>query len=163
MTDQPLADWSDWLTQHGPALILLARQYVPSHADAEDVVHEAFLAFWRSPQSVADRTAYLYSCVRNTALNWLRTRKRRLVREVATAQRESLDWFTTHMLQTDMLELLAALPVEQREVVVMKIWGRLTFPQIGESLGLSANTAASRYRYALDKLRTQLAMETSHE
>jgi RNA polymerase sigma-70 factor (ECF subfamily) len=62
-----------------------------------------------------------------------------------------------------MLELLTALPVEQREVVVMKIWGRLTFPQMGEALGISANTAASRYRYALEKLRTQLSMETSHE
>ena len=54
---------------------------------------------------------------------------------------------------------LGELPDEQREVVVMKIWGRLSFPQIAEALEISPNTAASRYRYALAKLREQLAGE----
>jgi RNA polymerase sigma-70 factor (ECF subfamily) len=54
---------------------------------------------------------------------------------------------------------LGHLPQEQREVLVMKIWGGLSFPQIAEALQLSANTAASRYRYALAKLREQLAEE----
>ena len=51
---------------------------------------------------------------------------------------------------------LLALPPEQREVISLKIDGELTFAQIGEVLGMSMNTAASRYRYALDKLRTTL-------
>ena len=45
----------------------------------------------------------------------------------------------------------------------MKVWGGLTFPQIADALGVPANTAASRYRYALARLRQQLAEESVHE
>jgi RNA polymerase sigma-70 factor (ECF subfamily) len=54
------------------------------------------------------------------------------------------------------------LPSEQREVVVLKIWGGLTFAQIAEQLELSAHTAASRYRYALSKLRESLKGVENH-
>ena len=54
---------------------------------------------------------------------------------------------------------LRELPEEQREVLVMKIWGGLTFAQVGEALAISANTAGSRYRYALERLREALAEE----
>ena len=56
-------------------------------------------------------------------------------------------------------EALGSLPHEQREVVIMKLWGNLSFAQIGEALSVPANTAASRYRYALEKLRHPLAQE----
>ena len=52
---------------------------------------------------------------------------------------------------------LAGLPVEQREVVVLKIYEGFTFAQIGELTEVSPNTAASRYRYALAKLEEKLA------
>jgi len=159
--EQPQAGWSDWLQQHGPALLLLCKQYGAGLADAEDIVHDAFLAFWKMQHRVDDPTAYLFSCVRNRALNWVRSRRRRLLREQSQAQAESQKWFTT---QNDELQReLKALPAEQREVLVLKIWGRLTFPQIGETLGISANTAASRYRYALEKLRASLSMEITHD
>ena len=48
---------------------------------------------------------------------------------------------------------LASLPDEQREVVVLKIWGQLTFEEAAAVIGVSPNTAASRYRYALEKLK----------
>jgi RNA polymerase sigma-70 factor, ECF subfamily len=48
------------------------------------------------------------------------------------------------------------LPRDQREVLVMKIWNELTFAEIGETLGISQNTAASRYRYALASLKKVL-------
>jgi RNA polymerase sigma-70 factor (ECF subfamily) len=51
---------------------------------------------------------------------------------------------------------LNALPPEQKAVVVLKVWEEMTFAQIAEVLDISVNTAASRYRYALDKLRVQL-------
>jgi RNA polymerase sigma-70 factor, ECF subfamily len=57
---------------------------------------------------------------------------------------------------------LSELPDDQREVVVMHVWGELTFSEIAELLGVSSNTAASRYRYALAKLRgSMLAKENS--
>jgi RNA polymerase sigma-70 factor (ECF subfamily) len=58
---------------------------------------------------------------------------------------------------------LGRLPEEQREVLVMKIWGGLSFPQIAEALRISANTVASRYRYALAKLREQLTKAPIHD
>jgi RNA polymerase sigma-70 factor (ECF subfamily) len=48
---------------------------------------------------------------------------------------------------------LASLPLEQREVITLKIDGGLTFAQIAEILHVNPNTAASRYRYAMEKLR----------
>jgi len=51
---------------------------------------------------------------------------------------------------------LAELPAEQRAVVHLKLWEGLTFEQIAEALGIPPNTAASRYRYGLDKLRERL-------
>jgi RNA polymerase sigma-70 factor (ECF subfamily) len=45
------------------------------------------------------------------------------------------------------------LPDDQRQVVVLHVWGELTFLQTAEVLGISSNTAASPYRYALTRLR----------
>ncbi|HUS80070.1 MAG TPA: sigma-70 family RNA polymerase sigma factor [Armatimonadota bacterium] len=56
-------------------------------------------------------------------------------------------------------DALGRLPVQQREVVVLKVWHGLTFDEIGRALGISPNTAASRYRYAIQKLRRELGDE----
>jgi RNA polymerase sigma-70 factor (ECF subfamily) len=157
--------WSTWLDRHGAALLLLARQYVPSRADAEDVVQEAFVRFWRSRDRASGRepAAYLYACIKNCALDWRRGRKRRARREEAAARSETETLFTGPLEQSErrmaMEAALLRLPQEQREVLVMKIWGGLSFPQIAAALQVPANTAASRYRYALAKLHKLLAEE----
>ena len=51
--------------------------------------------------------------------------------------------------------LLARLPEEQREVIMLKVYAGLTFKEIAETLELSANTVASRYRYAIERLREE--------
>ena len=157
-------DWSGWLDRHGPALLLLARQWAPSHADAEDVVQEAFVRFWRSRDRARDPLAYLFACVKSSARDWVRGESRRERREIAASVPEVEPAFAGPAEQAErrgaVEGALRELPEEQREVLVMKIWGELTFPQIGEALGIPANTAASRYRYALDKLRERLAEES---
>src|SRR5258707_15698558 len=85
MADEP-DDWAAWLDRHGAALVLLARQRVASRADAEDVVQEAFVRFWRSRHRAADPTAYLYTCVQHCALNWQRGRQRRSRRAAGAAR-----------------------------------------------------------------------------
>jgi RNA polymerase sigma-70 factor (ECF subfamily) len=156
--------WNLWLDRHGAALLLLARQWVPSRADAEDVVQEAFIRFWRSRQRVTDPAAYLYSCVKSCALDRQRGRSRQQRREEAAARPEAETWFAGPLEQEErraaVETALANLPESQREVLVMKTWGSLSFAQIAEALGISANTAASRYRYALARLRKQLAEES---
>jgi RNA polymerase sigma-70 factor (ECF subfamily) len=161
-------DWSTWFRRHGPAMLLLARQWTHTTADAEDVVQDAFLRFWRSRHRAEDPGAYLYACVRHSASDLRRGRLRRTTRERLAASPESTPgWFATDdAAPAEERERAAridhhlnALPREQREIVVLKVWGRLSFAQVATALAISPNTAASRYRYALEKLRSELAEE----
>ena len=160
----PTDDWASWLDRHGPALVLLARAWVPTRADAEDVVQEAFVRFWRSRDRAADPTAYLFGCVKRCALDWVRARGRQTRREAAVAKPEGEPLFDGPLEQAERRAAVAAaldtLPETQREVLVMKVWGNLSFPQIAAALGIPADTAASRFRYALAKLRERLAEES---
>ena len=61
------------------------------------------------------------------------------------------------------MRCLAELPVEQREVIVLKIWHRLTFEEIGGLLEISPNTAAGRYRYGLQKIKYKLEKANDYE
>jgi RNA polymerase sigma-70 factor (ECF subfamily) len=157
-------DWANWLDRHGPALVLFARAWVPSRADAEDVIQEAFVRFWRARHRADDPTAYLFACVKRCALNWVRARGRRDRREAAAARPESESLFDGPVEQAERRAAVAAaldaLPAAQREVLVMKIWGGLTFPQVAAVLGIPPDTAASRFRYALSKLRELLTEES---
>jgi RNA polymerase sigma-70 factor (ECF subfamily) len=157
-------DWTAWLREHGAALLLFARQWVPGQPDAEDVVQEAFVRFWRSRERVADPAAYLFTCVKRCALEWLRGRQRRWRREEAAARPEASEpLFATALVQDERRAAVEAalrrLPEAQREVLVLKVWGELSFPQIAATLDIPTNTAASRYRYALARLREELAEE----
>jgi RNA polymerase sigma-70 factor (ECF subfamily) len=156
-------DWKVSFSELAPGLVLFARQFVRTSADAEDIVQDAFVRFWRKEHSIENR-ALLYATVRSVALDLLRRDTRRARREANSA----LDVEQTTAPQFDFddgsqQELAAAvdlLPVEQREVLVMKIWNELTFAEIGHALGISQNTAASRYRYALAALKKNFV---SHE
>ncbi|MBW8883843.1 MAG: sigma-70 family RNA polymerase sigma factor [Planctomycetia bacterium] len=156
-------DWQTWLDRHGAALVLLARQIVSSRADAEDVVQDAFIRFWRSRSAVADPVAYLFACVKHCALDWQRGRRRQARREEQAARPEAEPMFMgaleSNERQSAIEGALRELPGEQAEVLILKIWGELTFPQIAEALDIPPNTAASRYRYAIAKLREMLAEE----
>jgi RNA polymerase sigma-70 factor (ECF subfamily) len=163
--------WDAWLADHGPALLLLARQWTDCRASAEDLVQEAFVRFWRTRDRAADPVAYLFGCLRGCGLERLRGERRRRDREASVAlppdaPDEDTCFRPSAIMERDerqrlVEEALRGLPPEQREVVTMKLWGRLSFPQIAAAVGIPADTAASRYRYALAKLREQLAEEPS--
>src|SRR5689334_8970497 len=135
----PGDDWQTWFDRHGAALVLLARQFVNSHSDAEDIVQEAFVRFWRSRERVAEPAAFVFACVRRCALDWQRSRRRQDKREEQAARPESL--FVALNEQDERHAAIEAalreLPLEQAEVVVMKIWGRLSFPQIAQAIDVS--------------------------
>ena len=148
--------WKVSFVELGPGLVLFARQFVRQLPDAEDIVQEAFVRFWRKQHSIENR-GLLYATVRSVALDLLRRDARRARREANA----SLEMEQTTAPQFDFDDgsqraLAAAidlLPVEQREVLVMKIWSELTFAEIASALSISQNTAASRYRYALAALK----------
>jgi RNA polymerase sigma-70 factor (ECF subfamily) len=107
----------------------------------------------------ADTKAYLFASVRNAALNEGKLRERTVPLDCDSA------WFDPpdrdYMREQNLRRALGALPDDQREVIVLHIWGELTFSQISELLTISSNTAASRYRYALAKLRDSIFAKES--
>jgi RNA polymerase sigma-70 factor, ECF subfamily len=157
--ERTLEDWKTCFTQLGPALLLFARRWTNSRADAEDIVQEAFIRLWRRQHSIENR-ALLYATVRSTALDRLRSDQRRARREAVVAQDGAGHFEPEFAALDEGQQLLAAaverLPNEQREVVILKIWNELTFAEIGNILEISQNTAASRYRYALGALKKTL-------
>lgn len=156
----PAESWRQCLRLHGAALLLFARQWSTTQADAEDAMQNGFVKFWKTRDRARDPLAYLYACVRSAAMDLGRGRRRRSLNEQAAARPES-SLFDPPLERTERQALiesaLAQLPGDQREVVVMKIWGGLTFAQIAATLRIPLNTAASRYRYALARLGTELA------
>lgn len=151
--------WKTVFSQLAPGLVLFARQWVRTPADAEDIVQEAFVKFWRRNHQIDDR-ALLYATVRSTALDLIRRDSRRARRESAVlgdAEQTIEPQFEAGDDSQYALALaMEHLPHEQREVLVMKIWNELTFAEIAQALEISQNTAASRYRYALAALKKEL-------
>jgi len=139
--------------QHGSALLLFAIAITGERSRAQDVVHHVFLNLIEKGGlgRAADKKAYLFASVRNAALNEGKLRGRTVPLDCDSA------WFDPpdrdFMGEQNLRRALCALPDDQREVIVLHIWGELTFSQISQLLSISSNTAASRYRYALAKLR----------
>lgn len=162
-TDSPDAAWQTWFNDHGGRLLLCARQWARSAADAEDLVQDAFVRFWRHQRHLpGEPFALVLTSLRRAALDRDRAAGRRTEREIAAVDQP---WFApapsaaaiAGEVQSELESAVRSLPDEQREVLVLKIWGELTFAEIGAQLDLSPHTAASRYRYALAALRQSLA------
>ena len=136
-------------------LILYGRALGLSHGEAEDVLQETFLALLQMEEPPAKAQHYCVRSFRNRALNHRRTLWRRLTREW-----ESLRWFEKDTDETPAeraaMRCLAELPVEQREAIVLKVWHGCTFEEIGGLQDISPNTAAARYRYGLQKIKSKL-------
>jgi RNA polymerase sigma-70 factor (ECF subfamily) len=99
--------------------------------------------------------AYLCRAIRNAVLNHRRTRSREVkLDEHSTGWLEAPRGFEEMGLAIE--KALQCLPEEQREVVVLRVWGQLSFHEIAETLEAPPNTVASRYRYGLAKLRNIL-------
>lgn len=158
-------DGSDWAArlydERAAQLILYGRALGLGHAESEDLVHDAFKALMDLSEVPRQPQHYLVRTFRNRAMNHRRGLFRRLMREL-----ESARWFEREPAETPAetaaMKALTQLPADQREVIILKVWHAMTFETIGELLEISPNTAAGRYRYGLQKLRSRL-MEDSHE
>ena len=128
------------------------------HHCAEDVLQEVFMRLLRvarrDPAALQNRL-YVLRVGRNEAYRALKKGRRRI---------QGTDGLLTFAdphtgLESDRLaieEVLAGLPAEQREALQMKVYMSMTFEEIAELTGVSPNTAASRYRYAIEKMRSRL-------
>ena len=165
----PPASWQSWFRTHGSRLLLFARQQTRTSEDAEDVLQEAMVRLWKS--GMTDQTdagtepclAGAFTQIRRAAVDQARRNIRRANRENRAMELDGTTdavWFQDSLEQDERSQQIEAaiqsLPDYYKEVIILKIWGELTFEQIAETLDIPMNTAASRYRYALEKLRRTL-------
>lgn len=124
---------------------------------AEDAIQQVFVALLRHTGAIDNEAHYLRRAVRNECYSMLRGRTRRAEE---TLTRPLLEPATT--ADVDPAEQLALegairqLPPEQREVVHLHVFEGWTFQEVADTCGESINTIASRYRYALARLRETL-------
>jgi RNA polymerase sigma-70 factor (ECF subfamily) len=144
-------DFAMLLDRHGPPLMLYARQWCDT---PEDVVQDAFLKLVAQRRPPREVVPWLYQVVRNRAIDATRGAARRQRREAAVRPAR---WFVEPEL--DGLDAAAAvaaletLPMEQREAIVARLWGGLSFEQIAELTGCSASSAFRRFSAGIESLR----------
>jgi RNA polymerase sigma-70 factor (ECF subfamily) len=150
-------DFARLVDIHAAPLVLYARQWCDT---PEDVVQEAFLKLVRQARPPEDAVAWLYRVARNGALDAAKRARRRRRREQAAARPPP--WFVepeVDGLDADaVVDALRRLPADQREVIVARQWGGLSFEQIGAVAGCSASTAFRRYTAGVDELRRRLGV-----
>jgi RNA polymerase sigma-70 factor (ECF subfamily) len=149
---------------HAPSLFAFLLNLTHSEADTRDLLQDLFVKLARQPEllhEVRQERSFLLRLVHNAAIDLMRRRVSRQAHydqwaaNTVTALAPATDADEQAFRQA-LTEALAGLPLDQRAVVHLKLWEGLTFEVIAEALEISANTAASRYRYGLDKLRQRL-------
>ena len=159
------AEWRDWLDQNASRLLAYARARCASAEEAEDLLQEALIKLWNYQEERDFRPPDLplaFSVMRFLGLDHNRRKGRRERRnhKIIEFQKGQDHWLDPAVEDEEEAALLRdqveSLPDKLREVLVLKLWGGLTFAEIGELLSISHNTAASRYRYALEQLQKEL-------
>ena len=149
---------------HGQALFAFLLNFTRNEADTRDVLQEVFIKLARQPElldGVREERAFLLRLSHNAAIDLIRRRGTREKNHEQLAA-ESANVFAPasdpdeQSFREALALALGELPPDQRAVVHLKLWERLTFEAIAEALDIPLNTAASRYRYGLDKLRERL-------
>lgn len=147
-----------WFDQHASCMVLYARQWLEPDS-AEDVVQEVFIKMASLGYIPDQPKSWLFAAVRNKALTMLRSKSRRRRHErlrAAAAPR----WFAPQAdVRIDAATAEAALrelPLEQREVIVLRIWAGMPFREIAAITSASISTLHSRYQAGLTAVRQKL-------
>ncbi len=150
--------------EHAQALFAFLLNFTRDENDTRDVLQEIFIKLARQPDLLAtarDERAFLLRLAHNAAIDQMRRR--------GTRDRHHEQFGAEHFsafaptsdpdeaaFRTELADALGELPADQRAVVHLKLWTGLTFEEIAAALEIPLNTAASRYRYGLDKMRARL-------
>lgn len=147
---------------HASGLFHYLATITKTETDARDLLQELFVKLAKGDGARArNEKAFLYRMAHNVAIDWLRRRRtrqdseERLQKELESTRQDATDPDTA-LLARGFEEAMKTLPDEQRTVAQLKLWDGLTFEEIAEAQGIPLNTAASRYRYAIEKLRSLL-------
>ena len=147
--------------RHGEGLYRYLLYKLGSAEDAEDVLQEAFCRFARYDlrwRLIRNRRAFVFRVGRNEANRFLRRRLGRREGERMIAAGAAAGLSAAFAAPEDpslalLLRRAGELPEEQKEVIFLKVFDGLTFREIGSVCRVPASTAASRYRYGIEKLR----------
>ncbi len=161
MTPGELASLYD---AHAPALYAYLLNLTRCEPDARDLLQDLFVRLAARPRlldGVADPRGYLIRLAHNLTVDAIRTRESHRRTRAGFAASMECPFLPAQdpedrALQQSLAEAMVELPVDQRAVVHLKLWEGRTFEEIASILELSPNTAASRYRYAMEKLRERL-------
>lgn len=140
---------------HGKRLYRFALSITGRAEDAEDAVQDVFARIAASgslEKAIRDPQKYLFRSVRNASYQLLKRRQK-------TGELSDFEAAATASepeLALDVVRAFSELPPEQREVITLKAYDQLTFAEIARALGISQNTAASRYRYGIERMRQSL-------
>lgn len=145
----------DLYDRDGRVLLAYAVSLLRDRAAAEDVLHQVFTRLLQGNLEInGSPVPYLYRAIRNAAFNYKRDRARETDLETNGRWLEAPQGMEDAGLALE--AALQELPSEQREVIVLHIWGEMTFDETAAALDISPNTAASRYRYGLARLKERL-------
>jgi RNA polymerase sigma-70 factor (ECF subfamily) len=150
--------------EHAPSLFAFLLNFTRDENDTRDLLQEIFIKIARESgllKNVREERAFLIRLAHNAAVDLIRRRNSRdRTKENFAAERVSVFASMSDpdegLFRRELSTALGDLPEEQRSVVHLKLWEGLTFDEIAAALEISPNTAASRYRYGLDKLRERL-------
>ena len=150
--------------EHAQALFAFLLNFTRHESDTRDVLQGVFTKLAQQPgllRGARKERSFLIRLAHNAAIDLMRRRGTR-DKYHEEFDVESVTIFAPinqpdeQSFREELSQALKELPAEQRAVVHLKLWEELTFEQIAEALDIPPNTAASRYRYGLDKLRAQL-------
>ena len=151
--------------QYARALYRYALAMTGSSEDAEDAVQQVFVRLARDSRTlvkVGNLKSYLFSAARNESYSILRSRQRsgRLGEALQAQAFVESQYAPCECAGSPALrQAMAELPLEQREVLVLKVFDEMTFQEIADTVGASISTVASRYRYGIAKLREALKVD----
>lgn len=157
-------DFAGLYDDHAQALYAFLLNLTRHEEDTRDVLQEVFVKLARQPRlldGVRDERAFLIRLAHNAAIDVMRRRGTREKHHEQFSAEAATPFAPTddpdeQSFRAALAEALGELPPDQRAVVHLKLWEGLTFEQIAAALEIPPNTAASRYRYGLDKLRDRL-------
>jgi RNA polymerase sigma-70 factor (ECF subfamily) len=151
-------------------LFTLALAITRCPARAEDAVQDAFARLWKSQaRPEGDLVPYVFAAVRNAAFDQVRRQEPTATAEPASIFNGLVSDPASEAITAEehglVRRAIDALPEPEREVVVMRVYGGLTFDEMARALGEPLQTVASRYRRALEKLseRIKAVAGPSHE
>ncbi|MEM9283123.1 MAG: sigma-70 family RNA polymerase sigma factor [Verrucomicrobiota bacterium] len=151
--------------EHSVSAFALFCRFARSEADVRDLLQDWMVQIASkvdSLESVASERSYLLRIAYRLAVDWTRRRNSQQRRVAAASDSGLMSDFHAEedpdreTLRRALENSLRNLPAEQQIVMQLKLWDAMTFSEIGEVIGISPNTAASRYRYGLSKLQEQL-------